>query len=294
MINISIKGGLGNQLFQYAFAKKISFILKENICLDLSWFFLNNFQQVYKLNNFKLINKCNYKNISLRYLFENYFANKIYKKLYLSNYRKYRFEEAIDYIPNYEKIFSKKNTYIMGYFQNVKYFDDIKVSLKKDFILNIKIPEIIKKKIKTLDSKKTCLIHLRRQHGTNPLENLPDAIDKFNNNKKDYLYYTNAIQYVKKRNKKIKFYLVSDVVNDFTNKIAKACGDYEYINFSKEFGNDLLEWEFMRSFSNYILANSTFSWWAAYLSHQKNLLVILPKDNYFKNKTPDFPDSIKL
>jgi hypothetical protein len=296
MLSICIKGGLGNQLFQYAFAKKMSIILNEDICLDLSWFYINKLQKVYLLNYFNLDSNIKIKKKTFRYYFENYIVNKIYIKLPLRDYRQYRFKDGINFINNYEKIFSKKNLYIMGYFQNEKYFRDIKETIRKDFKLNFQLPQIITKKKEEISNSldSSCLIHLRRQHGSNQFENSVNEVEKFNNKDKDYLYYDNAIKFIKEKNKNTKFYLFTDVENEFTKKIANLCENFEYINYGKKFKNDLFEWEFMKSFSKFIIPNSTFSWWAAYLSDEKNPLVILPKDNYFINKVPEFPNSIKV
>ena len=296
MVSICIKGGLGNQLFQYAFAKKMSIILKEDICLDLSWFYINKLEKVYLLNSFNFQGSIKIKKKTIRYYFENYIINNVYSKLPFRDYRQYRFKEGIDFINDYENVFSKKNLYIMGYFQNEKYFHDIKEIIKKDFKVNFQLPEIIIKKKNEINNslEYSCLIHLRRQHGSNQFQDTVNTAEKFNNQDKDYLYYRNAISYIKEKEKNTKFYLFTDVENDFTKKIANICKNFEYINFGKKFKNDLFEWELMKSFSKFIIPNSTFSWWAAYLSDQKNPLVILPKDNYFKNKVPEFPKCVKI
>ena len=128
----------------------------------------------------------------------------------------------------------------------------------------------------------------------NQFENSIRTVEKFNDQDIDFLYYKNAINYIKNSKKNIRFYLFTDIENDFTQKIANLCENFEYVKFGKMFQNDLFEWEFMRSFSKFIIPNSTFSWWAAYLSENNDPLVILPKDNYFKNKVPEFPGCIKI
>ena len=61
----------------------------------------------------------------------------------------------------------------------------------------------------------------------------------------------------------------------------------EILLFIKDFEfTDLEEFNLLKYYSNYILARSTFSWWAAYLSYNKSKKVILPSIWFKKQKTP--------
>lgn len=150
-----------------------------------------------------------------------------------------------------------------GYFQSWKYFDFCRETILDSFSFN---PEVIfqaKKYLKDnfLDPSSVVCMHLRRtdylskQHyHTNLLESTS--------------YYIEAMKIFKKENKK--FLIFSDDI-EFCKRIF---GGVEGVFFSEN--NEILDLCLMSLCSNFIIANSSFSWWGAYLSQDPNKFVIAP------------------
>ncbi len=99
----------------------------------------------------------------------------------------------------------------------------------------------------------------------------------------DLNYYYNAIKEVEKKYKKLNIFVFSDdikwVQDNFITK-----HPITYLNQDQSL-SDHQELYIMSKFKNYIIANSTFSWWGAYLSKQKNKTVIAPQNWFCKKRT---------
>jgi len=154
MIVVNIKGGLGNQMFQYAIGYALSKKNKTQFYLDdryLNDRFIKYFRRNYVKRNF-LINKLNLKykiatkktfqffSLSNKIYFFRYFKIRIFSLIFP---KKYIYENKYIYNKKFKKLKSQ-NIYLDGYWQNKKYFDNYKEEIKKIFINGIK------KKIKRL------------------------------------------------------------------------------------------------------------------------------------------------
>jgi hypothetical protein len=159
---------------------------------------------------------------------------------------------------SYKKIppFSK-NIKLLGYFQSEKYFDDCKDEIKDLFKLNPKLEEFANSEIQKLKGDSDLplvMVHIRRgdyaktkKHTIQPLSYYSEAQTKIEENlgfRPRYIYFTDDPLWVK-----VNFNLKDkDIV--FSSKSLK---DYE-------------EFAVMQKCDHFIIANSTFSWWAAWLS----------------------------
>lgn len=162
---------------------------------------------------------------------------------------------------HYNKIPRYQHIDLYGYFQSRKYWQHCEGEIRKTFEPNESIRAILDK---SPIPSNTCAIHVRRTdylnfqdyHKVLPVE-----------------YYRSAIELVKADN-----YIV------FSDDI-EACKDmfsgnenFTYINS----GNDMLDWFMMRECHHFIIANSSYSWWASYLGNKENKRIIAPsKDKWF-------------
>ncbi len=240
---ITIKGGLGNQLFQYAYGLKLSLVDKERVIFDTS-FFENNGKDISRpffLNKF---------NISLSENFKNVQTNQI-KKIY-------------------RKII-QKITGEYGYYQSEKYFIEVKDQILKEFTLKNTLSAPAQDIVKNIQTNSVS-IHIRRG----------DYVNNIHHPLCDLEYYYKALHHIKSNITTPHFFIFSDDIEWAKNNLQMH--DATFVS-----NGDLSEVEellLMSTCSHNIIANSTFSWWAAYLNKNEHKIVIAPKQ-WTKKETSD-------
>tara|TARA_B100001989_G_C24520923_1_gene455809 strand:+ start:724 stop:1587 length:864 start_codon:yes stop_codon:yes gene_type:complete len=276
MITINVYGGLGNQMFQYASGKSVS--LKKNTELSLDKSLFKN----YKLHNF-LLDKFNIKYVdSDNSKLRNVLIKNNYTRYILSQINKFkicRFNilfEREEFLYN-KNIDSMKFNYMFGYWQSVDYFKDIRKELLIDFSLKDKLDTNNKRLLADILKSNSVSIHVRRGdylktkdarngHGLCSLE-----------------YYNDSIKYINERVPDANFYVFSDdiewVKNSFVSKSPMIFVNNNFKNPEK----DLI---LIKNCKHNIIANSTFSWWGAWLNENENKIVIMPNKWMNNRQTP--------
>ncbi len=269
MIIVKLIGGLGNQMFQYALGRHLA--LKNNTLL---------FLDISKLNQ-KFVRKS-----SNTFTFRPYELYAFSIKAKIISKEKIIFPRiiknvlfkffGINYIKEKDTYFDKKvlfnnskNICFEGYWQCENYFQDIKDIIKQDFKIKIKPNEqnkIMLKKIKTTNS--VCM-HIRRgDYVTNTKTKKIHGLCSLG-------YYYNSIKKMKIKVKNPIFYVFSDDIDWAKNnlKIKDKIVFVDINTFDKAY-EDL---RLMSSCKHFIIANSSFSWWGAWLSSNKDKIVCAPK-----------------
>ena len=248
---IRLHGGLGNQLFQVATGLSYS---KKNNSLPIL---------IYESNN-----SISYPHSSITKSLEIVFPN--INNLMIDDIQNLPIKR-IDSDPSFLDAYSYKNLpsitnsniMLNGYFQNTKYFNDIKEILQDCFI-NEEIREKIKLKFENINN--SYFIHRRRgDYIGNKLYEI------------DYdSYYQKAINILSSKEKSINFYVVSDDI--------EYCKTYKYFKSDEKnkfnFIEQLDEIEtlyLMTLCKGGITCNSSFSWWGSYLNDHPDKKIILPK-----------------
>lgn len=254
-IFIEIQGGLGNQLFQYAISRSIQLKCNGKIII-VKKIIKNpkNTQRKYLLDSFFL-------NIHSVNIISNFFFN-IFNSFYCQKIienKDFKFQNFI---------FEKKNIFLKGYWQSYKYFDDIKNILYKEIFEFIKFNNSdYLKYFNMIKNCKSVAMHIRRG----------DYISNINaNNFHGFLgfdYYRRSIELIKKKNSNLKFFIFSDDIQWCKNKFY---GD-EFIFIECSDNNEILEMKLMSECNHFIIANSSFSWWPAFLSRSLHKIIICPK-----------------
>jgi len=264
-----MKGGLGNQLFQYAFARSIQQKYGyENIVLDISELDGNRDRE-YALDGFNIPEDC--VNICVDNRYARYSRRRnpllkigmhfcpefVYKTGSKNNI--YIWDEC-EYIDIYKEIDSKRDIVINGYWQSEKYFSDIKDILRKDleFDEHDRYEKIdVYNRIANSDS--TC-IHVR----------LGDYVNNSYYNTYGPEYYKEAIERVREKSDS-KFFVFSDDIKGAKEMLSPMCSDMEFVEYE---GRDTLSDFFLMSqCTNFVMANSSYSWWAQYLGTEKNIVI---------------------
>ena len=177
------------------------------------------------------------------------------------------------FLPGWEKKYSFNkgalqfgpNTYLEGFWQSDKYFSEIESTVRDDFTLKNPLPENIKSLAREIKNSNSLCIHLRRMHGGGSYHA-----------KYDMDYYQNGIKYIEKYKKIEKIYVFSDDI--------EWCKENIKFNIPTFFvGNDSAGVKgeghlyLMSLCQNFVIPNSPFSWWGAWLCDYKEKIVICPK-----------------
>jgi len=272
MIYTKISSGLGNQLFQYALARQLS--LKSNIPLklDISFYDTQNLRN-YKLDHYNIKASIATKD-EVEHLLSVYNRKSIYSKLYngierrLPKYFKKHYYEDEWWVFEPEVFKTFGNVYLDGYWQNYKYFQNFdkrifnEFTLKHDYSVEYKIISVIQQDPLSVS------LHIRRGDYVN---------DSYAKNLMGILpldYYYKAIKYLKEKLIRPSFYIFSDDLEWAKNNL-HIDTDVTYMDI--ENGNkDYLELYMMSLCRNNVIANSSFSWWGAFLNQNPNKIIITP------------------
>ncbi|MBB6271534.1 hypothetical protein HDF26_001961 [Pedobacter cryoconitis] len=274
MIIVKIWGGLGNQMFQYASAKGLSIKHNDQLQIDISHYgklLADETPRSYRLDVFPNITDqiANQKSISTIVPdFKYGFLNKLYKIINKSIYgfnKSFVIEKQMGFstIADY----GDKNIYLDGYWQSEQYFNNSVEDIRTHFDLEYlcEIPELseISKKIKAVNS---ISIHVRRgDYVTNTNANSYHGVCSLD-------YYEKAIQKMAENNSNLEFFVFSDDV-DWCKHNLKIPYTHEYISTREDFHDLYL----MSLCKHNIIANSSFSWWGAWLNKNLNKTVIAPE-----------------
>lgn len=295
-LTVYCQGGLGNQLFQFITGYVLAKKNKINLRINIESF--NSYDREFELDKFPEIRKLNIpkiKNFNFFFKIYLYLYHKFYKILKISRIYKFinyfffldkqEFEKS-PFIFNQDLLKKKiiKNLSIIGFFQSEKYF----VRYKKIVLKLFKFPKIKNKLVHNhlnlIKNMNSVAIHIRRgDYFNNPkVRNVHGILGQD--------YYKKSISYVKKRVKNPFYFIFSDDV-ELVKKTFLFFNKKNYIFIdTKSSINDL---HLMSNCKHFIIANSTFSWWGAWLSKNKDKIICAPK-NWVRAKisTPDIiPES---
>ena len=275
MIIVELQGGLGNQMFQYAFGKSLAIKLDTPLYFDTSCFELENEKsdkmRPYQLDLFNLPIKFAKKNIINQFLNPSKFQRGL---------NKFRFLKKT-YFKEYSFLFDPKvntqspSVYFEGYWQSEKYFatsDSIKQAFNFKKSLNYESERL---KLEIFQKENSVSIHVRRGdyilspqniqlHGTCTID-----------------YYKNAINLIREYVNKSFFYFFSDDPKWVEQNLVSDLTNYTIVKHNQ--GAD--SWQDMALMSkckHHIIANSSFSWWGAWLNPSPNKIVIAPKNWFAK------------
>jgi hypothetical protein len=270
MIIIKLTGGLGNQMFQYACARAIAHRNNCQVLADLSFyneagqtegttvrdFLLGNFSFALDVANTKLIKLFTQKQKSI---FQRIFGN-------TKNYN-FVCEEAIYYKPYITEL--KAPLLLHGYFQSEKYFKDAEHLIRADFKFKSSSSRNnqLLEKIKSTNSVS---LHIRRgDYATNANINQYHGLCSLN-------FYKEAIKIIEERVDNPHFYIFSDDL-EWTKQNLPINHPHTFVegNIGKASFEDMRLMSFCK---HNITANSSFSWWGAWLNENLDKIVVAPKN----------------
>lgn len=293
-IIVRLSGGIGNQMFQYATSRAISFRNNGDLLLDLASFKKTGSTDTpreFSLNNFNIWGRAagisGILDIGLPNMEDVSILGKIKRKIfrtaeYFSPLHKKKFivEPAFTFCPDILKI--ENNCYLSGVWQSEKYFKDVEGVLKKEFTLKNKPSVETKNWIEKVAGCNSVSIHIRRgDYINNPKTNQFHGVCSLE-------YYNDAIKLISQKINDPVFFIFSDDI-DWAKANLKI--DYPIFYVSDKKTPDYEELAIMSKCRHNIIANSSFSWWGAWLNENPDKIAIAPK-KWFAGGNTDTKDLI--
>ncbi len=263
MIVCRLQGGLGNQMFQYAACRALAIAKSQPLYLDISFFGLKHegiTSRSFKLDGFNIIADIANKEILTKFAEKP--LNRVLNKL-IPYYKKKCYSHP-DF--RYDRNFYKtgNNILLNGYWQSYLYFQKINEIIINDLTLKDQHKTGIGPQLSLINSSQSVSVHIRRgDYVTNKIA--ADVLGCLPAG-----YYEQAVQLIRGRVKEPLFFIFSD--------------DPEWVKSNMripnatviESNNELHDLILMSHCKHNIIANSSFSWWAAWLNKNINKIVIAP------------------
>jgi len=282
-----IYGGLGNQMFQYAFAKALSEKYGCKLNLNLYGFKIDKFyKRLFELDRFNLqydgIEDGNALRFNISRLMQHYPNITLLKAFF----RNLIVEKTNLYEKNtLAKINTQRNYHIYGYWQDERHFVQIRTQLLSIFSPKEPLSERNRELLtKIKGSSRSIAVHVRRMHfvetGTTPVEE-----QHSNNHTLGERYYQKAFKYMAENTSSPVFYIFSD--HPEWAKTTFKDYPYKMVILDNDRGNDFEDIVLMNNCNHHIIANSSFSWWGAWLCTSTEQIVIAPKATAMSPKSPN-------
>lgn len=263
---VKLIGGLGNQLFQYAFARALGEKSQDKVLLDASWY-SNSYNSIHprplllSLYNITLPIATNERML---------YYQKIYRRT-PKIVRKFLYQSLVETEDRYtefdETFFRKTKIYATyrGYFQNLDYFKNLLKTLQQELTLTIPLDSPNTRLLKQIKSTNAVSLHIRAgDYCINGFKLLPME------------YYKQAINYIKTKLADPVFYLFSDDYGYLEKNIQNlGIQRFQIVKNAQEKG--YCDLELMRACKANIIANSTFSLWGGVLNENADKIIIAPK-----------------
>lgn len=273
MVVVKLMGGLGNQLFQYALGRCLATKWKTQLVLDVDFLLDRTARENFIFRDFDL----DLFHLKPYHLFDNSIKIKFYRKSIFKKPIIEIKEEAFHFKDLFPK-YVKRNVYLDGYWQSYKYFEEIEGDFRNELQFSIPLTEeqlLLGEKIKQTTS--ICVNFRRTDFVT-----LPTAIQTHGVPSLDYYY--KALELVKdKVGSDIEIFVFSDDI-EWCKAHFKVDEKVFFVSHALFKGERFSAYLQLMTFcKHFIIPNSTYGWWAAWLSKNDDKMVITP-EQWFTDK----------
>jgi hypothetical protein len=271
MVVVSLNGGLGNQLFQYAAARRIAVFNKAPLKLDISVFEGHKLRK-YSLHHFNIIediaspeevarfNKSSAKDVASQFA---RLVNKCkpYHKRYFIRERSFEFDPNILKAPG--------RVLLHGFWQSEQYFADIEDVIRREVTVKSPPDELNAQMAREITATNSVCLHVRRG------DYVSDAVTHQAHGVCSLEYYHTAIEEIARLTPAPHFFVFSDDPQ-WTQANLKLEHPTTFVTHN-DASRNYEDLRLMATCKHYIIANSSFSWWGAWLGTHPEKVVIAPK-----------------
>lgn len=285
MIFVQMLGGLGNQMFEYACARKIAHETGDIIKLDLSLYIDREVLNIFKLNRFNT----NFAIASEEEIFKvkneipSSLISKLIAKINLpeTTYSKSSHLKCREFHTPIRVKKKVDDIYLEGYWADPFYFHGIEEIIREEYRLKDELTPSNMEVAHLINCCDSISVHIRRG----------DYLAKnqfFHSLTLDY--YKTAIKWFNEKLMDPKYFFFSDDINWVRENFNIKNSNYVDINLADEEYYDLY---LMSLCKHNIIANSTFSWWGAWLNNHPDKIVIAPQKWYNNQIAQNYYESSK-
>ena len=301
-IIVQISEGLGNQLFMYAHALSLSESLNRKLEIDNTTGYkrkknLLRKHQQYSLNNFNLsaplanddflINNNYYNLLKKLFLFIDIFKKK--KTFYIEIKKKINGFKVVNQLTKFDNNELDDKIYILGNFENSKYFNNIRSKLLRDFTLKNQYIDFNNPLINKLKDSNSISIHIRRDRFSDQIgyesEVLKEQSIKFTNEIIEYI--NRAVLFFNNKINNPHYFLWTNNMDQIENLSKKI--NVANLTFVKSY-NDINDFNLFKYSKHFIVGPSSFHWWGAWLNEYKDKICVRPSNLNPSNNVNFWPD----
>ena len=270
---VRVKGGLGNQLFCYAAARRLAMINDAELVIDdVSGFIRDRqYKREYMLDAFSIPARKATPQERME-PFEKYRRGvaKLVSRNRPFQERRYIVQEGIAYDPRLLEIRLKGTVHIDGLWQSEGYFKDIESTIRQDLRMVPPQDASNREMAEWIRGCNSIGVHMRWFSGSNtvPGPNIEGS------------YYSRAVKYFIDSTPTPHFFLFSDDPDASLAVLPLPEGMFTCVNHNSSVESAWADLWLMGQCRHFIIANSTFSWWGAWLAESKTKIVIAPEKKF--------------
>jgi hypothetical protein len=267
-----LQGGLGNQLFQYAAARSLALRHQAPLLLDQSWF-TRTYDDVTPRDPLLSLLQTKGSLIAhepaisrpkrIRRIAQCLLPISPY--IYLER-TPYRYDPSLERV----SLFRRQNLYLMGYWQSYRYFESIRPTLQSEIKPRSQLDPHYQAYLKQIQPGNAALVHVRR----GDYVHLASAAKVHGFLGLDY--YQRGMDMLLKRNPNLRFFVFSDDLAWAQENLPHQ-NKITFITSLESSDAVIQELELMTHCNHFLIANSSLSWWAAWLAKAAGSPVFCPK-----------------
>lgn len=279
-IIVGLSGGLGNQMFQYAAGRALAIDLRADLLLDISWF-LGRENRTYALDDFLTAGQVSF---TQPRLFQNFQSlhSKIMRRWGSARMGGKIFREnQFQFNPDISNI--RQSVFLEGYWQSERYFKNHGQQIRDDFLPNSELPDRCQPLLSEIKASDAICVHIRRgDYVTDPSAAAVHGLCSLD-------YYQEGAARLMRNLSDPHCFVFSDDPNWVRNSLELPCPfSVVDVNDGSQANWDL---HLMSACRHFVIANSSLSWWGAWLGTADDKQVVAPK-RWFLNDAKSTVDLI--